>query len=211
MRDVPDTTGLDGYGETPGETGDSSETLTGKAFYQDLIRRANTVPLSVIFRHYGVRVANTQCTIICPFKSHKGGRENSGSFTYYPHTNSFFCFGCKVGGQHAHACEFMANMESISRAKAAYKILQLFSGDASEGEVLEGESFSERLEIMMDFSTAVRQFRQEHFDEKAFAFIEEICVVYDDVHLRHTLDNEALRRIVEALKGKIKSYTCLTP
>jgi hypothetical protein len=212
MRNVSDTTGYDSYGEIPGQIRDSSEALTGKAFYQELIRKANTVPIINIFKHYGVRISNTQCTIICPFKSHKGGRENSGSFAYYPHTNSFFCFGCKVGGQFAHGCEFIAAMENISKAKAAQKILQLFSDDAEDGELFEGDNFSERLEIMISFSNMVRNFRQEHFDEKAHLFIEDMCLIYDDMCNKRSLDNAALRVLIDKLKEKIISYKpCLKP
>lgn len=207
MRDLPNSNRSDGYGEIPGETGDSSEAAAKRIFYQDIIRRASTVPLIRIFKHYGVRVQNMQCTIVCPFKSHKGGRENTGSFTYYPLTNSFHCYGCKTGGPFAHGCEFIANMDGISKAKAALKILDLFSSDVDEdGELPDVENFSERMEIMMDFSNTIREFRQTHCDEKSFTFIEEICKIYDSMHLAHKLDNEALRRTVEQLKEKISSY-----
>jgi hypothetical protein len=213
MRNVPDTTGLDGYGETYGEIGDSPTASSRKVFFQELIQKANTVPMLRLFKHYGLRVASTQCTIVCPFKSHKGGRENTGSFTYYPSTNSFYCFGCKVGGPQSHASEFMANMDGTTRVKAAYKILDLFRNDVSDdvGATYETQNFSEQLEIMMDFSTTVRNFRHNHFDEKSTAFIERICRVYDDLNLKHKLDNEALRRIVEELKKEINQYKpCLT-
>lgn len=209
MRDVSNTTGFDGYGEVPGETGDSSEAPTRKVFFQDLIRKANTVPLIRILKHYGIRVNAVQSTIVCPFKSHKGGRENTGSFTYYPQTNSFHCYGCKTGGPFAHGCEFMASMDATTKAKAAYKILQLFADDVDGdgSEIPEGENSSERLEIMLDFSNAVRDFRQTHFDEKSFVFIEETCLIYDKVHLEHKkIDNIALRRVVDKLKKKISNY-----
>jgi DNA primase len=212
MHDVPNSAGSDGYGEAYGEDRDSSASATGKISFQDVIRKANTVPLIRIFKHYGVRVNPTQSTIVCPFKFHKGGRENTGSFTYYPNTNSFHCYGCKTGGPFAHGVEFIASMDGLSKAKAAFKILRLFASDVDEdGDVVVGENSSERLEIMMDFSNTVREFRQAHFDEKSFTFIEAVCAIYDDLQLAHKLDNEALRRIVGELKEKISSYKpCLT-
>lgn len=212
MHDVSNSTGSDGYGEAYGEDGNTATPAARKAFYQDVIRKANTVPLIRIFKHYGVRVSPVQCTIICPFKSHKGGRENSGSFVYYPQTNSFRCYGCKTGGPFAHGVEFIASMDGINKAKAAFKILKLFADDVDEdGELPEGENFSERLEIMVDFSNTVREFRQSFCDEKSFTFIEEVCAIYDNLQLAHKLDNEALRRIVGQLKEKISSYKpCLT-
>lgn len=213
MRELSDNTGLDGYGEAPGEAGNSSATSPGKAFFQELIRKANTVPLARVFKYYNIRFSSYKTSIVCPFKSHKGGRENTGSFLYYPQTNSFYCFGCKIGGEFAHACEFVAAMEGISRAKAAYRVLDLFRDDVDESgdNVYEGPNFSEQMEIQMDFANTVRNFRQNHFDEKSHAFIEEKCRVYDDLNLKHKLDNEALRRIVELLKEEITSYKpCLT-
>jgi len=208
MRELPDTTGYDGYGETSGEAGDSSTDSSRKAFYQDIIRKANTIPLIRILKYYGVKVNSTKSTIICPFKHHKGGHENTASFTFYPDTNSFHCHGCRTGGPWAHACEFSAFFEGISKAKAGYKIIKLFENDiVHDGEIIEVENSSERLEIMMDFSNAVREFRQNHPDDEANIFVEKICMVYDDVHLNHsTLDITALRSAVEKLKEKIISY-----
>lgn len=211
MRKLPSTTGPDSYGETSGEAGDSSAAPSGKAFYQDLINKANTVPLKKIFKSYRLRIDEHNRRTTCPFKSHKGGHENSASFWFYPETNSFYCYGCSVGGPHAHASEFVAAMEEISRAKAAYSILEKFSSDIDEDGVVEGPDFSERLEIMMDFSHSVRNFRLSNTDEKSAEFIEEICALYDNLNAKHDLNNEALHRIVNLLKEKIIFYRpCLS-
>jgi DNA primase len=210
MRSIPDTTGFNGYGDLPGEVGDSSTALTGKAFYKDLIHKANTVPIIKIFQKYKLRVNTTKCNITCPFKSHKGGRESSASFWYYPDTNSYCCFGCRVG---SHGCDFVAEMEGVTRSQAAAKIINWFGADVDEDEMMTRDDLFERLEIMLDFSNAVRQFRQSHFDEIAHARIEYICRVYDDLNARHpdSLNNEALRNMVEQLKKEISSYKpCLT-
>jgi len=207
MRDLSDSTGFFGYGETPGEAGDSPASPTGKAFFKDLIRKANTVPLIRIFKYYGVRMDAIHNKSVCPFKSHKGGRETTASFKYYEDTNSFYCFGCKVGGQHSHACEFVATMDGISRAKAAYKILSLFGSDVDDSaEVFEGQNLSEQLEIMMDFSSSVREFRRIYLDKESQDFIEKRCAVYDELNAKRVMDNETLRSVVEHLKEQINFY-----
>lgn len=204
MRELPNTTGSISNGEISGEAGSFTAPSQGKAFYQDLIRRANTVPIIRIFKYYGLRLNETNHKIVCPIPSHKGGRENSASFNYYPQTNTFWCFGCKTG---VGCCELMAAMDGISKAKAAFKILELFSSDVDEDAIIDREDSSERLEIMMDFSNTVRNFRQTYIDENSVAFIEDKCSVYDRLNLRHkTLNNEALRRSVELLKEEINSY-----
>jgi DNA primase len=211
MRPISSSTGSDSSSQTPGETGDIAASFTGKDYYQDLISRANTVPLIRVFKHYGIRVDEYNRKITCPFKSHKGGRESTPSFYYYPDTNSFCCYGCGMGNKYAHGCEFVAYMEGISRVKAADKILKLFSADVDDDAgVLNKNDFSERLEIMMDFSNSVRDFRQSHSDEESQKFIEDMCWVYDQHNLKHDHTNDALRRIVEQIKEKITSYTCQT-
>ena len=165
--------------------------------------------LSSIFKSYGIRINDNNRRIICPFKKHKGGRESTPSFWYYPETNSFCCFGCRTGGKGSHGCEFLAALEGTTRVKAAYKILSLFSTDVDIDKILDRQDFSERLEIMMDFSNTVREFRQSYLDEKSQTFIEDICSVYDQHNLKHNPDNVALRRIVEFLKERISAHTCL--
>jgi hypothetical protein len=207
MRDLPNSAGSFGYGETSGETGDNATPASGKAFFKDLIRRANTVPMVRVFKFYGVRVDSVHNKSVCPFKSHKGGRENTASFKYYEDTNSFYCFGCKVGGQQSHACEFIAAMDGISRAKAAYKILSLFESDIDDtAEVFDGQNLSEQLEIMMDFANSVREFRKVYLDKESQDFIEKRCEVYDELNAKRVMDNETLRSVVEHLKEQINFY-----
>lgn len=208
MRDLSNNTGSISYSETRGENGDFAAPIAGKEFYKDLIRQANTVPLVRIFKHYGLRLDENNKKCICPFTSHNGGRENSASFNFYPQTNTFWCFGCKTG---IGGTDFIAAMENITKVKAAYKIIDLFSSDVDPDGVLTTQDFSERLEIMMDFSNSVREFRRINIDKKASEFIENICLVYDTVNLKHDLNNEALRSVVTKLKEEIISYKpCLT-
>lgn len=206
MRKVPSTTGPDGYGEIRGETGYSSASSQGKAFNQELIGKANTVPLIRVFKSYNVPLTEFNRKITCPFRTHQGGNESTPSFYYYPDSNSFYCYGCGVGGKHAHACEFVAAMEGISRTEAAQRVLEKFPDDVGD-VVLDGPNFEERLEIMMDFANSVRNFRQSNLDSNSISFIEEVCRVYDAVNIKRNPDNEALRRLVELLKEQIAFYT----
>jgi len=186
------------------EDGNFTESFAGNEESKDLITQANSVSLLRIFQHYRLRLDEINKKIICPFKSHKSGRENSASFYYYPETNSFYCFGCSVGGKYAHGCEFVALMEGINKQEAAYRILELFQSDVDENVIWnDANNFSERLEIMMDFARGVREFRQAHTDNKSQEFIDNICMVYDMLNLKHDLNNEALRSMVAQLKDRI--------
>jgi DNA primase len=210
MRSISSSTGSDSCSKASRKTGDIAAAFAGQDPDQDLINRANTVPLINVFKHYRLHIDEHHRKIICPFKSHKGGRESSPSFWYFPDTNSFKCFGCNVGHPWAHGCEFIAALEGISRGKAAKKILDLFAIDVDDDNIVYRPDFSERLEIMLDFSSAVREFRQSHTDEKSQKFIEDMCWVYDQHNLTRDYDNDALRRIVERIKDQIASYTCQT-
>lgn len=190
--------------ETSGYNGDFTETFTGKKYFQDLIKKADSIPITRLFKYYNLRLNEQNRKIICPFSSHKGGREGSPSFYYYPQTNSFWCFGCKTG---VRCCDLVSNMDSISKGKAAYKILNLFGTDVDDDAILiDRENFSEKLEIMLNFSICVREFICCNNDEKSRLFIEDICAVYDTINIKHKLSNEALLSVVNQLKEKINSY-----
>lgn len=205
MRPIPDRSRSISGGPTSWEAGSPANSFAREKGYQDLVWQANTVPLTKIFRHYGLHLDEINKKIACPFKSHKDGRESSPSFYYYSETNSFYCFGCSVGGKSAHGCKFVSTMDRTNEYAAANKILELFSSDVDESIVLDNiSSFSERLEIMMDFANSIRAFRQSNVDEATQQLSENICAVYDRLNLKHDLTNEALRSIVEQLKDKIK-------
>lgn len=209
MCNVSNTPGSSGNSEAYGEDRSATDTFAGKKYYQDLIKKADSVPITKLFKHYGLRLDEQNRKIICPFLSHQGGRERSSSFYFYPKTNSFWCFGCKTG---TRCCDFIANMDKISRVKAAYKILEKFRSDIDDDAVLiDRDNFSEKLEIMLNFSNSVRDFRAINNDEKSQLFIENICMVYDAMNLKHQLSNDALRSVVEQLKERIDNYIlCLT-
>jgi hypothetical protein len=54
----------------------------------------------------------------CPFGTHE---DKDGSFTYYPQSNSFYCFGCNVGGdiitfiQQLHKCSFREALNILKK------------------------------------------------------------------------------------------------
>ena len=203
MRKLPSTTGSDGYSEVSGEVG-YAEASTGKAYFQDLIQKANSVPITRLFRHFDVAINEYTHKTTCPFKTHKGGRERTPSFWYYPETNTYCCFGCRNGSRPVN---FVAAMQGITRSEAAYWILEHFGSELDESFIFDGPDHTEQLEIMMDFANTVRNFRQSHDDTKSTDFIEHLCAIYDSLNLKHNnLRNPALRSMVGQLKEKIASY-----
>jgi len=208
MRHLSSKTGSNSSSAPSGEAGSFGDSFTGKDYYQDLIDLANTVPLVKIFARYKIHCNESNYMIRCPFKSHKGGRENSGSFKYYHESNSFYCFGCRLGGSFAHASHFVAAMESAPLHKAAQKVIDLFKNELGDvdDDGLVSVDYDERLKIMLDLSETVREFHQTYATEEARVYVEGACQAYDDLMLKRENSNEALLRIVEGIKDYIKSY-----
>jgi hypothetical protein len=208
MHILSNTTGPVGYGEEPSKVRNSSTTSTRKATNQELIQeliiRANAVPIFHVFKYYKIRFDFYTEKTRCPFKDHKGGKENTASLKKYEDTNSFNCFGCGRGGG---PVIFVSLIDGCSLEKAANKILHFFSNKIDDDFLVDnGINSSERLEIMMQLSTRIFQFRQEHNDKHAFEFIEYIAWVYDHSNALHNYDNEALRRLVNNCIEHIEIY-----
>lgn len=204
MRNISDTAGSFSTVPSSWEIGNTPTSFAGKIYDKELISQADSVPLIQIFKKYGLRINEANRTIICPFKSHKGGRESTASFKWYPETNSYHCFGCRAGN---HACDFVAEMEHCDKTRAAHKILELFGDYVNGSGIVEQENFALKLEIMMEFSNMVREFRQNNTTDHAEKFIELMCSIYDELNLRHHPNEIGLRSIVDQLKNSIISYT----
>jgi DNA primase len=206
MRKISSETGPTSFGEAPREIRDLANSFTGNdTTYKDVVYQANSVPLAKVLNSYGLRIDERSYynqKIICPFKSHKNGRESTPSFMFYPQTNTFTCFGCGAGSR---ACDFVSKMDRSNKFTAAHKILGLFSSSVDDSPI-ERIDFSEKITILLDFSNTVREFHQFHKDEESFKFIEMICEVYDDFHIKHEVNNKSLLSIVSKLKERINSY-----
>jgi hypothetical protein len=201
MRNISNITGPVDYGEESGETGNASAPF--KSPGQELVQRANAVPIVHLFKLYKIRIDRFNRRVTCPFKFHKNGQERTPSFWYFPETNSFNCYGCHNGGG---PTDFVKHMDGVEKVRAAAKILELFEKDVDEDFIFEGQNISERSEIMAEFSNAVLEFRQNYDDEHSFQFIEYVCWVYDRMNLVHTQDNDALRGLNVRLIDWIREY-----
>lgn len=205
MCPLPDYARSDCLGETSSDHGSSIEAYTGEDHYETVIKQANKVPLITVLRHYGLRFSEYSRKVSCPFKAHKNGKEQTPSFYWYPDTNSFYCYGCHVGGKYAHSVHFVAEMDRCNKVQAAYKILDQFEADIDEDVFSDRDgNFSEQLTIMQEFSVAIREFRRTHPD--AHEYIEAACRRFDELNLKHALDNQALQRLVDRLKDYLGIY-----
>jgi hypothetical protein len=202
MREISNTNGSISDGKTSGENRDFTAPFAGEG-YQNIVEQANSVSIKKIFNVYGVRLDELNRKTTCPFKSHKGGRESTASFYYYPDTNTYFCYGCRQGSK---PTDFVMHMDRSNKITAAKKILENFYSNDDGVYNLDNQNFSERLEILMEFSNAVRNFHINFTDEESFYFIEEKCRVFDTINLKHDLNNDALKSVVIQLVEIINNY-----
>ena len=204
MQALPDTSRSDCDSDDSIAPEYSKPIASGKQFFQNLKRRANSTPLTEIFKLYSIKISGNGKYLTCPFRSHKGGKERTPSFAYYPDTNSFYCHGCMVGGP---PTSFVEKIDNISISDAVYKIIDIFDSEL-ESEVYASHQFdfAKKLELLMDFSDTVRDFISSNSDPAATVYIEKITSVFDKLYSKHTLDNTALESLISKLKNQIKKY-----
>ena len=202
MRNLSNSARSVSYSQTSGATGNFTDSFTGQG-YESITSRANAVPINKIFGIYGIKVDEYNRKITCPFKNHKGGRESTASFVYYPETNTYCCFGCKQGNTPVH---FVMHMDGCSHQLAALKILNLFSSDIDEDLIIDNHNSNETTKIMIDFSNNVRDFRQQFIDEDSKKFIENICQMYDRMLEKHNMNYDALDTATFLFIENIKKY-----
>jgi hypothetical protein len=203
MRNISNTTGSISYGETSWEAGDTPASVAREK-YQDLINKANSVPIQQVFKLYGIKLDEINRKTTCPFKSHKGGRESTASFYWYPNTNTYCCYGCRQG---SHPVDFVQYMDGTTKTKAAQKILDKLSSEIDDNAIVEHDNFSETMQIIISFSNHVREFRNNFSDEKSIAFIEDKCQIYDKITEKHQLNNDGLKSLVIQLIQTISQYS----
>jgi hypothetical protein len=172
------------------------------------IEQANTIPLVDIFKSYGLNITSSNRTCVCPFKKHKGGRETGASFNFYHITNSFNCFGCKTGGK---ACDFVAAMEDISKAKAAFKLIKNGTFVIDNDSIIENRNLDEgeKLELLIEFSSVVRLFIKKNNSINSLNYAEEITLALDRLLERRSIDSIEIRGIektIKTLTEKLESF-----
>lgn len=189
-------TGSSGEGKSP-NFGDNPEIIAR-------IRDANKkVKLLNILKHYKIRVERNpqrpkwSQNIICPFPSHKGGKERTPSFAYNFETDHFSCLGCGQAGQ---AVEFLSLYTETSRSLIVDQITLQVGDKVPEEDYIEYKD--EISPILMEASDVIRKALQYNKDnpkklkkiQKLIIWIDrfistKISGAYTDcVNLRHRVD-----------------------
>lgn len=206
MRTFSNSFGYDGDSDTSSSPESTEQISTRKQRNQELIKKANSVSIKKIFKLYSVYADEHNTVVLCPLKKHK---KPTISFEYYPQTNTFYCHNCRSG---TYPTNFVAIMDNISVIEAASKIIDLFESETNLDNISSDIDFSERLEILVDFSNFIRNFILDNKDNlQAFKYAEEKTIVFDRLYKKFDdkkipLNNNALKSIIETIKNTFKLY-----
>lgn len=201
MRLLSGRKGHESYGEIQWEDGNTETSFTVSSESESLIRRANSISFLEIFRYYNLSLDNDNLKSTCPFLKHKGGRENSASFYFYPETNSFHCFGCNSGRS---TCDFVSIFDSISKFEAAQKIIELFGDSESQLLIDDSDNHSNKIIILNSFSSYIRDIYIKNLgNQSAISNIEKIISLFDKLNDKYDLSDDALESSILKLKLKI--------
>lgn len=166
------------------------------------IDKANAASLLDILHTHNINIDTYNRKACCPFSFHKGGNERSGSFYYYPDTNSFYCFGCKEGGG---PVEFIAayGNHNLNKYNSALSIIHNYETH----NVNINERSINHYKIYLEFSHLVRNFIiQNKDDSKALDYAEYVASAFDNVRNKYILDPEGLNILYSKLKQKLEDF-----
>ena len=202
MRTLPNPARPDSDSSPQGDGWDTS-TNNGSSLGKEQIKQANRVPIVLILKSYGVKLEQHTKSIMCPFSGlHKNGKDRSPSFTIFPNTNSFFCFGCRTGNT---PVDFVAKVENIGPYKAAEHILSREYDGTFNGVDGIQVDYSERLEALINFSNFIRN-KMISANPDTILFLEEICAALDNLNTKYkkNIDNATIISMIDRLKRKVE-------
>lgn len=207
MCPISNESGSDTVLPSPWEDGDTSSSSSRKLQYKDLIKKANAVDIIEVFSFYRIKISESNRKIVCPFPHHKGGKETTPSFLYYPQTNTFWCFGCNTGSS---GTDFVSIMDACSKVKAANKIIDLYGKSLLDEDIdTTSIDFNEKMNVMIEFSDFIRnKIIENNCDNDFLLFIEKNTASFDKMNEKYMLDVSAINLIINNIKKRIEDYKC---
>ncbi len=198
MRTISNITGSNSSGEASSKDRDLTGAFTGKDDYQEIIIKAQSYPLIKLFKKYNIKVDDYNRKSICPFLFHKGGRESTASFHFFPETNTFWCYGCKSGRT---SVDFVSKMENVNKLQAAIKIIQKIDPDTLNAQVEYKNDFEEKSQLYFSFSQKMREILNQ--DPGNLSQVEKIYSIFDKMNSKYELEPKALQLLIDRLTNKL--------
>ena len=126
-----------------------------QAFIQELHDRIDIE--DVISSHVTLTKAGKNLKGLCPFHN-----EKTASFTVYPDTKSFYCFGCGAGGD---VLSFIMRIENLDYVEAVKQAADI-AGLAMPDDGYDDSFAKERLRLLNANREAAKYFNKQLLDEK---------------------------------------------
>ena len=123
-------------------------------FLQDLKFKTDIV--DIISRYVNLSKRGSNYVGLCPFHS-----EKTASFTVYPKTQSFYCFGCGAGGD---GVNFIRGIEHLDWNEAVKYVAQLYNIPLPE-EKAEDDEISKRKKRLLEINKAAAKYFNKCFYE----------------------------------------------
>lgn len=130
-------------------------TAINERFIQDLQERADIE--QVISSHVNLKRRGKTLVGLCPFHN-----EKTPSFTVYPDTRSFYCFGCGAGGD---VISFVRRIENLDYIEAVKAVAQL-AGMSMPEDGYDDTLSKKRMRLLAANREAARYFNACLMDEK---------------------------------------------
>lgn len=133
-------------------------------FLQELKYKTDIV--DIISRYVNLSKRGSNYVGLCPFHS-----EKTASFTVYPKTQSFYCFGCGAGGD---SVNFIRGIEHLDWSEAVKYIAQLYNIPLPE-EKKEDDEISKRKKRLLQINKEAAKFYNKCFyeSEKAKKYLSQ--------------------------------------
>jgi DNA primase len=169
---------------------------------KSLVEQANTVPLFEVFKDYAIHVDEYNRKARCPV--HSNGTERTPSFWYYPETNSFYCFGCKISGG---PTELIAATKEMSRYDAALFVIENYGKFLRMAAEVPETHASSNDKILLVFSEIIYDFIADHErSDESIAYAEKICAAFDQLVEKRSPNHDAMVSAVEKLQQRLELY-----
>lgn len=127
----------------------------GERFIQELQERVDIE--EVISSHITLRRRGKTLVGLCPFHN-----EKTPSFTVYPDTNSFYCFGCGAGGD---VISFIRRIDNLDYVEAVKTVAQM-AGMSMPEDGYDDTLAKRRMRLLAANREAARFFNASLMDEK---------------------------------------------
>ena len=154
--------------------------------FADIFDQAKSrLDIFTVVKYYGVQPDNRSYALLCPFHS-----EKTASFTVYADTDSFYCYGCGMGGS---VIDFVMKMFNLTNIDAVKRINADFCLNLPLSEKISEEEYKKSIQETQrrkENKSYIADFKQ--WEKHAFRIVSSYYKAIKDCGFEHTEYIESL-------------------